>query len=343
MKVSEFNYQLPNDRIALRPASPQDAARLLVVRRARLEDKTVRDLPELLFPGDILVFNDTKVIPARLFGTIGKGRVEATLLKPLGGGKWSALCKPAKKFLPGTPVDFGAAKAGVVENRGGGEVVLSFDLKKINQLLEKKGKMPLPPYIATRREVDARDRRDYQTTFAKREGAVAAPTAGLHFTKRLFAGLKKRGIMTTFVTLHVGAGTFLPVKAEDTEDHTMHTEAGEISKAVANAINAAQKKGGRVVAVGTTPLRLLETAAGKDGTIHPWKGETGLFITPGYKFRAIDLLFTNFHLPKSTLFMLVAAFSGLARMKRAYEHAIDRGYRFYSYGDATLLYPTRPR
>jgi S-adenosylmethionine:tRNA ribosyltransferase-isomerase len=343
MKVSTFDFELPAERIALRPARPRDSARLMVVRRGGIEDKGVRDLPKLLKAGDCLVFNDTKVLPVRLVGRIGQGKAEATLLKPLGKSLWTALVKPGKKFRVGVAVDFKGLKATVVAKGDGGEVTLKFDPKKLRKHIEKHGLMPLPPYIASRRAPDRQDRADYQTAYARKAGAVAAPTAGLHFTKRLFKALEKRGVKTAFVTLHVGAGTFLPVKAADTRDHKMHSERAEVSASAAKAINAARAKGGRVVAVGTTSLRLLETAAGANGKVRPWAGETGIFITPGYRFKAADLLLTNFHLPRSTLFMLVAAFSGLTRMKKAYRHAVASGYRFFSYGDACLLFPGRER
>ena len=343
MKVSDFDFELPAGRIALRPSKPRDKARLLVVRLDGLEDKGVLDLPTLLNPGDCLVFNDTKVLPVRLVGQIALAKAEATLLRPQGRGQWTALVKPGKKFRVGIEADFGGLRA-VVSARGeGGEVGLKFDPKKLNKHIEKYGLMPLPPYIAKRRAPDQKDRADYQTLYAKSEGAVAAPTAGLHFTPRLFAALQKRGVKTAFVTLHVGAGTFLPVRAEDTRHHRMHAEAGEVSAEAAKAVNAARAKGGRIAAVGTTSLRLLETAADENGVVRPWAGETGLFITPGYRFKAVDLLLTNFHLPRSTLFMLVAAFSGLARMKKAYRRAVAMGYRFFSYGDACLLYPEQGR
>ncbi|MCH8082281.1 MAG: tRNA preQ1(34) S-adenosylmethionine ribosyltransferase-isomerase QueA [Proteobacteria bacterium] len=339
MKVSEFDYDLPEGLIALRPVSPRDAAKMLVVGPEGVEDRGVLDLASYLRDKDIVVFNDTKVLPVRLSGTIGEGRVEATLLKPLSGGKWTALAKPGKKFKPGAEVDFEGLKATVVSRGEGGEIILDFHISNILQALDKKGKMPLPPYIAKKRQVDHRDRADYQTIYAQKDGAVAAPTAGLHFTGRMMKTLKEKGVRCVFVTLHVGAGTFLPVKVEDTRDHKMHTEWGEISQATAEAINRARTAGGRVVAVGTTSLRLLESAADQGGKLHPFKGETGIFITPGYQFRAVDVLMTNFHLPKSTLFMLVSAFSGLEAMKSAYKHAIENDYRFYSYGDSSLLYP----
>jgi S-adenosylmethionine:tRNA ribosyltransferase-isomerase len=299
----------------------------------------VRDLPELLVPGDLLVFNDTKVIPARLIGRRGQATVEVTLHKRDSDTLWRAFARPAKRLKPGDRLAFAADFSAEVTAKGeAGEVTLAFDRGGADLLaaLERHGAMPLPPYMG--RDADARDRADYQTLFAAREGAVAAPTAGLHFTPELLAALDARGIGRVTLTLHVGAGTFLPVKVEDTKDHVMHSEWGEIDDTAAARINDARRQGGRIVSVGTTSLRLLETAASADGTVRPFAGETDIFITPGYRFRAVDLLLTNFHLPRSTLFMLVAAFSGLARMKAAYEHAKAARYRFYSYGDACLLH-----
>jgi S-adenosylmethionine:tRNA ribosyltransferase-isomerase len=357
MRTDLFDFELPAERIALRPAAPRDAARLLVVRPGAapaLEDRIVHDLPQLLRPGDALVVNDSKVIPARLSGRrIGRGdaepAIEATLHQRLDGARWRAFVKPAKRLAPGDVVRFGTEgkvcflgqlDAAVEEKAEGGEVTLAFAFHGavLDQALEERGSMPLPPYIAARREADERDRDDYQTMFAHEEGAVAAPTAGLHFTPELVAALQARGIALHRVTLHVGAGTFLPVKAADTADHRMHGERGSVSAATAAALNGVRGAGGRVVAVGSTSLRLLESAAGDDGTIRSFAGETAMFITPGYRFRAVDVMLTNFHLPRSTLFMLVAAFSGLEVMREAYAHAIATGYRFYSYGDACLLF-----
>ena len=356
MRTDLFDFDLPPERIALRPVSPRDAARLLVVRPGaapELDDRGVRDLPDLLRPGDALVVNDTKVIPARLHGRrIGRGlepAIEATLHQRLDGARWRAFVKPAKRLAVGDVVRFGEEGKvcflgqldATVEAKGkGGEVTLGFAFHGpvLDQAVEERGDMPLPPYIAARRAPDERDRVDYQTVFAHVEGSVAAPTAGLHFTNALIAGLAERGITLHKVTLHVGAGTFLPVKAEDTAAHHMHPEAGSVSAETAAALNAVRRAGGRIIAVGSTSLRLLERASGDDGVIAPFSGETALFITPGYRFRAVDALMTNFHLPRSTLFMLVAAFCGLDVMKRAYAHAIDAGYRFYSYGDACLLF-----
>lgn len=356
MRTDLFDFELPPERIALRPAEPRDNARLLVVRPAgvpELDDRTVADLPALLAPGDQVVVNDTKVIAASLTGRrvsrTGEPTVEATLIKRIDGSRWRALAKPARKLAVGDIVRFGdegkvcflnELDATIEEKGEGGEITLSFAFHGpvLDQAIAERGEMPLPPYIASRRPPDAQDRTDYQTLFAHEEGAVAAPAAGLHFTPSLLEALRARGIGLHTVTLHVGAGTFLPVKAEDTSGHTMHAEWGCVSADVAQALNAARRNGGRVVAVGSTSLRLLETAAADDGALRPFAGETAIFITPGYRFRAVDILMTNFHLPRSTLFMLVSAFCGLDVMKRAYVHAIARDYRFYSYGDASLLF-----
>ena len=356
MRTDLFDFLLPEDRIALRPAAPRDSARLLLVRPgapAEFEDRTLRDLPALLRRGDAVVVNDTKVFPASLHGRrLGRGAHEpaiaATLVQRLDGSRWRALVKPAKRLAVGDIVRFGGAGRvcfleqldATLEHKGqGGEVTFAFALHgaALDQALTERGDMPLPPYIASRRAVDAQDRNDYQTMFAREEGSVAAPTAGLHFTAELTTALAERGIGLHRVTLHVGPGTFLPVKAEDTSGHRMHPEWGSLSAATAEALNAARRGGGRIVAVGSTSLRLLESAAAADGTLAPFSGETALFITPGYRFRATDAMLTNFHLPRSTLFMLVAAFCGLDVMQRAYAHAIASGYRFYSYGDACLL------
>jgi S-adenosylmethionine:tRNA ribosyltransferase-isomerase len=353
MRTDLFDFELPDDRIALRPASPRDAARLLVVRPdAPLEDRTIADLPALLRPGDAIVVNDTKVLPASLHGRrIGRGievAIEANLTKRLDGARWLAFVRPAKRLQTGDVVRFGSEGRvcfldqldATVEAKGeGGEVTLAFAFHgpALDQALEERGDMPLPPYIAGRRAADERDRADYQTMFARDEGSVAAPTAGLHFTDTLVDALKARRISLHRVTLHVGPGTFLPVKSDDTADHKMHAEWGVVTAELADALNASRRAGGRIVAVGSTSLRLLESAAAEDGTLSAFSGETSLFITPGYRFRAADAMLTNFHLPRSTLFMLVSAFSGLDTMKRAYAHAIATGYRFYSYGDACLL------
>ncbi len=340
MDIADFDFELPPDRIALRPVRPRDAARLLVVRPEGREHHHVRDLPHVLQEGDLLVTNDTRVIPARLFGRRGEARIEATLHRQVDRRTWRAFARPAKRCRVGDRIDFGGLEADVLA-REGGEVTLRFATDDLAAALEAHGAMPLPPYIAARRPVDDADHADYQTIFAAREGAVAAPTAGLHFTPELLDALAARGIGRATLTLHVGAGTFLPVTADRIEEHRMHAEWGEIGVETADALNAARAAGGRIVAVGTTAARLLETAADESGRIHPFRGETDIFITPGYRFRAVDLLLTNFHLPRSTLFMLVAAFSGLARMKAAYAEAIEAGYRFYSYGDACLLHPAR--
>jgi S-adenosylmethionine:tRNA ribosyltransferase-isomerase len=341
MRVDLFDFDLPPALIADRPAVPRDSARLLEVA-ATLRDHIVRDLPVLLRPGDLLVFNDTRVIPARLFGRRGAAGVEVTLHKCVAADRWRAFARPARKLKQGDVIAFdGGLSTTVAEKGEGGEVELAFDRggAELMAALAAVGRMPLPPYIKRPAGADERDRADYQTIFAARDGAVAAPTAGLHFTPALLAALEARGVARVAVTLHVGAGTFLPVKAEDTKDHVMHAELGVIDAAAAAAVVQTRAAGGRIVAVGTTSLRLLETAADESGRIRPFSGDTNLFITPGYRFKAVDLLLTNFHLPRSTLFMLVAAFAGLDRMKAAYEHAKAAGYRFYSYGDCCLLHP----
>lgn len=358
MRVSDFDFDLPEDRIALRPASPRDSAKMLIVcpgSEPELGDRHVTDLPDMLRAGDVLVVNNTKVIPAQLSGRrVGRGdpapRIDVTLHKRIDAKSWLAFARPGRKLDAGDRIVFGdegrvcllgELSARVNEKRSNGEILLDFDFSGafLDEAIASLGVMPLPPYIAGRRPADESDRADYQTLFAREEGAVAAPTAGLHFTASLRERLEARGITLQTVTLHVGAGTFLPMKADDTDDHKMHAEWGVVSEETAEALNATRAKGGRIVAVGTTALRLLETAADEAGKIQPWSGETDIFITPGYRFRAIDVLMTNFHLPKSTLFMLVSAFSGLDRMKRAYAHAIASGYRFYSYGDSSLLFP----
>ena len=345
MRVDAFDFELPPERIADRPAAPRDAARLLVVPAdGQLQDRVLRDLPELLQPGDLLVFNDSRVIPARLHGRRRRrdavAQVEITLHKQEAADRWAVFARPAKRLKLGDRIEFAPDFAAHVIARGPeGEVVLEFSTggPALIAALGRYGEMPLPPYITARRAADARDREDYQTIFAAREGAVAAPTAGLHFTPELLAAIEARGVRRVAVTLHVGAGTFLPVKTEDTGDHRMHAEWGEITPEAAAAIAAARAAGGRIVAVGTTACRLLETAADADGQVAPFAGDTRLFITPGYRFRCVDRLLSNFHLPRSTLFMLVAAFAGLERMRAAYAHAIAAGYRFYSYGDACLI------
>ncbi|MCC8981225.1 tRNA preQ1(34) S-adenosylmethionine ribosyltransferase-isomerase QueA [Bradyrhizobium acaciae] len=354
MRTDLFDFELPPESIALRPASPRDSARMLVVHSdGVLRDATIADLPHWLAPGDQIVVNDTKVIAAQLKGRrIGREtepKIEATLIKRLDGSRWQALVKPAKKLAPGDTIRFGNEGKvcllgnldAQVEAKGQeGEVTLSFSFHGpvLDQAIADVGATPLPPYIASKRTPDDQDVSDYQTMFAANEGAVAAPTAGLHFTPALEATLKSRGVALHRLTLHVGAGTFLPVKVDETSEHKMHAEWGCITAETANALNAARAKGGRIIAIGTTSLRLLESAANADGTIQPFAAETSIFITPGYRFRAVDILLTNFHLPRSTLFMLVSAFSGLETMQAAYAHAIRDGYRFYSYGDACLLF-----
>jgi S-adenosylmethionine:tRNA ribosyltransferase-isomerase len=357
MRTDLFDFTLPEDRIALRPASPRGSSRLLVVRPGEanaFEDRSMGDLPDLLRSGDALVVNDTKVIAASLSGRrIGRGdgepTIAATLTKRLDGSRWRALVRPAKRLAVGDVVRFGSEGRvcfleqldATVEAKGeGGEVTLGFAFHGpvLDQALAERGDMPLPPYIAGRRAVDEQDRTDYQTMFARGEGSVAAPTAGLHFTEAAVAALRGRGVDLKQVTLHVGPGTFLPVKADDTSGHKMQPEWGSLSAENAAALNATRRGRGRIVTVGSTALRLLETAAAEDGTLAAFSGETALFITPGYRFRAVDVLLTNFHLPRSTLFMLVCAFCGIEVMQRAYAHAIDSGYRFYSYGDACLLF-----
>ena len=359
MRTDLFDFDLPAASIALRPASPRDSARMLVVQPdGGLRDQLVSDLADWLEPGDQLVVNDTRVISAQLKGRrIGRDtepKIEATLIKRIDGSRWQALVKPAKKLAPGDVVRFGNEGRvcllghldAEVEHKGEeGEITLSFSFHgpALDQAIADLGSPPLPPYIASKRAADERDAADYQTMFASSEGAVAAPTAGLHFTTALETRLRARGIDIHRLTLHVGAGTFLPVKVDDTEGHRMHSEWGSLSAETAQALNAARAAGSRIVAVGTTSLRLLESAAAEDGTLEPFSGETAIFITPGYRFRAVDILLTNFHLPRSTLFMLVSAFSGLETMKEAYAHAIAAGYRFYSYGDACLLFRARDR
>jgi S-adenosylmethionine:tRNA ribosyltransferase-isomerase len=355
LRTELFDFHLPEELIALRPVHPRDVARLLVVDPGApepLADRAMTDLPCLLSPGDALVFNDTRVIPAALKGVRTRNgasaQVSVTLIERLDDHRWQALAQPAKRLEPGDRIQFGEGSNvcalgvldAIVEAKGAdGEVTLSFDLSGpvLHDAIEAQGAMPLPPYIATRRPADDQDRSDYQTTFAREEGAVAAPTAGLHFTDTLMRALDARGISRHFVTLHVGPGTFLPVRSADTEGHKMHAEHGVIRADIAESLNAIKARGGKVVAVGTTSLRLLESAADEAGILKPFAGETDIFITPGYRFRVVDRLLTNFHLPRSTLFMLVAAFSGLETMKQAYAHAIQERYRFYSYGDACLL------
>ena len=343
LKTGDFDFDLQAGAIADRPAVPREAARLLEVG-ADLRDRTVAELPRLLGAGDVLVINDTRVIPARIVGRRGPARIEATLLRPLDctpeGELWSALARPARRLRPGDVLEVSDDFRAEVEGRAeGGEVRLRFPPgTDVLAALEDHGTTPLPPYIARPEGADSTDREDYQTVYARNPGAVAAPTAGLHLTRDLLARIADRGVAVVAVTLHVGAGTFLPVKAERVADHRMHAEWGEISAEAADTIHRRRAAGGRVVAAGTTSLRLLESAAGEDGRIAPFEGDTDLFIVPGYRFGIVDALLTNFHLPRSTLFMLVAAFSGLERMKAAYAHAAAAGYRFYSYGDACFLH-----
>ena len=341
MRVDLFDFELPEDRIALRPAVPRDSARLLVVDDGGFADRAVRDLPGFLRRGDCLVFNDTRVIPAQLHGRRGDAAIGATLHKREGPRGWRAFLKNARRVRDGDALDFGADVTAVAcERSADGSALLVFDGDEpVETLLERAGAIPLPPYIASKRRVDARDADDYQTMFAARDGAVAAPTASLHFTPDLVAALDVAGLRRETLTLHVGAGTFLPVKADDIGDHVMHAEWGRINEATATRLNAVRAAGGRIIAVGTTSLRLLESATGDDGRIAAFEGDTAIFITPGYQFRAIDGLLTNFHLPKSTLFMLVSALMGRERMQAAYAHAVASGYRFYSYGDGSLLLP----
>jgi S-adenosylmethionine:tRNA ribosyltransferase-isomerase len=346
MHIDDFAFELPRERIALRPCEPRDAARLLVIPASGgFEDRRILDLPLLLNRGDLLVFNDTKVIPARLLGRRDDAAVEITLYRDLGGGMWRAFAKGARRLRLGDCLAFAEDFAAmVVEKHFEGDVTLRFDLEgeTFRKVLARHGSMPLPPYIKRPRGGDLQDRDDYQTIFARAEGAVAAPTAGLHFTPALLSSLAGRGIRWTTLTLHVGPGTFLPVKAMDPRDHRMHAEWGTLSAEAAEAIAAAKREGKRVVAVGTTSLRLLESAAFENGVVQPFAGETRLFIMPGYRFRAIDMLLTNFHLPRSTLLMLVAALTGLDRIKAAYAHAVASGYRFFSYGDACLIERPHP-
>ncbi|MEO5772744.1 MAG: tRNA preQ1(34) S-adenosylmethionine ribosyltransferase-isomerase QueA [Sphingomicrobium sp.] len=353
MRVDLFDFDLPQDRIALRPARPRDSARLLLVEGEKLADKYVRDLPGLLRAGDVLVFNDTKVIPAQLEGRRlrsgdgvqstpwGDARIGATLHKREGPREWQAFVRNAKRLRIGDVVDFGeGVTASALERDEQGAFLLHFHGEEpVELLLERAGRMPLPPYIASKRPTDEQDRADYQTMFAREEGAVAAPTAALHFTPALLKALDGVGVERETLTLHVGAGTFLPVKADETSEHRMHAEWGRIDADTAERLNAVRQSGGRVIAVGTTSLRLLESAAREDGVIGAFEGDTAIFITPGYRFKAVDGLITNFHLPRSTLFMLVSALMGLDVMKAAYAHAIAHGYRFYSYGDSSLLLP----
>lgn len=342
MKVSEFDFELPESSIALTPASPRDSARMLVVDQGKFQDKHVGDLPDFLTPGDILVFNDTKVLPAQLYGRRGEMHVECNLHKRETAISWRAFAKKTKRMRVGDEIIFGEGRlrATIAEKGDDGELLLNFAVKpgELEPILAEIGMMPLPPYIASKRAITDEDKSDYQTIFAKHEGAVAAPTASLHYTDELLRKIDAKGIQRITLTLHVGAGTFLPVKADDTADHKMHAEWGQLSAETAEILNRVKSQGGKIVAVGTTAARLLETAADHAGKIHAFSGDTRIFMTPGYKFKVVDILQTNFHLPKSTLFMLVSAFAGLDTMRAAYAHAIAVHYRFYSYGDSSLLF-----
>ncbi|MDP9196021.1 MAG: tRNA preQ1(34) S-adenosylmethionine ribosyltransferase-isomerase QueA [Pseudomonadota bacterium] len=345
MKTGDFDFDLPPERIAAAPASPRDSARMLCLPAGQpLQDRHVRDLPALLCPDDLLVFNDTRVIPARLSGKRGEARVEVTLHRRLDERCWKAFARPAKRLKTGDTAVFADGFSAAVTDRDGGEVTLSFSCagSDLVKALEQHGTMPLPPYIPRPQGPQKSDTADYQTVFSSREGAVAAPTAGLHFTPELLEKLAQKGIRTAPVTLHVGAGTFLPVKTEDVRDHVMHSEYGEVPAETARRVNETRARGGRIVAVGTTSLRILETAAGASGAVHPYAGETDIFILPGYGFRCVDVLMTNFHLPRSTLFMLVCAFAGTERIRELYAHAIRENFRFFSYGDACLLERSQP-
>jgi S-adenosylmethionine:tRNA ribosyltransferase-isomerase len=348
MRVEEFDFDLPEDRIALRPVSPRDSARLLVVREnGAIEHRSVRELPDLLRAGDHIVMNDTQVIPARLYGrrlgrdAAGEGaRIEVTLHKRVSPSTFRALVRPAKRLKPGDRIVLGVGLGGTISARDGGEAEIVFEKQgaALDAAIASEGEMPLPPYIAGKRKPDSQDRSDYQTVYARESGSIAAPTAGLHFTPELLTRLEENRIARSHVTLHVGAGTFLPVSSEDTEDHRMHAEWAELPAQTAQELNRTRASGGRIVATGSTALRTLETASDDEGHIQPFSGDTSLFITPGYTFKAVDVLLTNFHLPRSTLFMLVCAFAGTATMKAVYEQAVAARYRFYSYGDACLLF-----
>ncbi|UTW53932.1 tRNA preQ1(34) S-adenosylmethionine ribosyltransferase-isomerase QueA [Kordiimonas sp. SCSIO 12610] len=341
MNVNDFDFELPKESIAIRPARPRDSARMLVLNaESQLEHKSVLDLADYLTSEDVIVFNNTRVIPGRLYGKRGDAKVEVTLHKRNSATEWQAFAKPAKKCRLNDILDFNGLSAKVTAIGEAGERTLQFNVEDnaMTEALEAHGTMPLPPYIAAQRAVDNADADDYQTVYAAEDGAVAAPTAGLHFTDRMFEKLKEKGVKQATVTLHVGAGTFLPVKVEDTKDHKMHSEWGEITPETAALLNDTKARGGRIISVGTTSMRLLESAADEKGIIHPFKDDTDIFITPGYRFRAVDILMTNFHLPKSTLFMLVSAFAGFEEMHYTYKTAIKDGYRFYSYGDSSLLF-----
>ncbi|MEM7499055.1 MAG: tRNA preQ1(34) S-adenosylmethionine ribosyltransferase-isomerase QueA [Pseudomonadota bacterium] len=352
MRLSDFDFALPEELIALRPVRPRRAARMLVADGAATHDSRVEALPDWLRPGDLLVFNDTRVIPARLDGVrrretangSGEARIEVTLLKRLGPARWDAFARPAKRLRDGDRIAFGAGLTAIAGAPAEGRVTLDFDRAgpALDSAIAEAGAMPLPPYIASRRAPDVQDREDYQTAFARRDGSVAAPTASLHFDDVLLAALEAHGVLSARVTLHVGAGTFLPVKTDDVTRHVMHAERGAVSAEAAAAINAARDAGGRIIPVGTTALRLIESAADEKGRLHPFEDATQLFIRPGHRFRIADGLMTNFHLPRSTLVMLVAAMIGTERTHALYAHAIERRYRFYSYGDASLLLPDSP-
>ncbi len=349
MKLSDFDFDLPDELIATRPARPRTSARMLVVHGDDMQDRTVTDLPDVLRAGDRLVLNDTKVIPARLFGLRHRdsaqgpvsAKIEVTLLEPQAGGDWMALVKPLKKLKVGEDVVFSDALSATLTDKPEGTAILRFNLTgdDFDAALAKAGAMPLPPYIAAKRPADAQDKQDYQTVFARHKGAVAAPTASLHFDDDLLARIAAKGVQFTHVTLHVGAGTFLPVKVDDVSQHKMHSEWGHVSQQAADEVNATHASGGRVIPVGTTALRLIESAADENGQLQAWRGSTDIFIRPGYRFRVADALMTNFHLPKSTLMMLVSAMMGTERIKDIYQHAIQSGYRFFSYGDSSILFP----
>ncbi|WP_208352024.1 tRNA preQ1(34) S-adenosylmethionine ribosyltransferase-isomerase QueA [Pseudaestuariivita rosea] len=353
MKLSDFDFDLPEALIATRPARPRTSARLLLAQGGVLQDRHVFDLPDILRPGDRLILNNTKVIPARLTGTrrrdslqgLVEARIEVTLLTPQPDGGWSALLKPLRKVKDGEVIEFAADLSATVTGRQDGQAILQFNLigDDFDAALAEAGAMPLPPYIEAKRKADAQDSQDYQTVFAKHKGAVAAPTASLHFDQDLLDQIAAKGVEFTQVTLHVGAGTFLPVKVDDIADHKMHSEWGEVSGQAAAQINETRAAGGRIIPVGTTALRLIESAAQPDGTMQAWRGDTDIFITPGYRFRVTDGLMTNFHLPKSTLMMLVSALMGVDPIKQIYAHAVHEGYRFFSYGDASLLIPDNPK
>lgn len=347
MRVDLFDFELPEERIALRPVSPRDSAKMLVVDNGNLENHCVNELSDILEPGDALIFNNTKVIPAQLLGSRERNgvvaQVSATLHTRVSASNWLCFAKGSKKLKVGDRIEFGDRLTCVVlEKHESGDIELQFDQSgaEFDEALALSGAMPLPPYIAGKRGTDEQDLQDYQTIYADEDGAVAAPTAGLHFTPELMSKLEARNISKHFVTLHVGPGTFLPMKADDTRDHKMHSEWGRVSSETADALNKVRANGGKIICVGTTSLRLMESATDEQGVVHPWEGGTDIFITPGYKFKAADMLMTNFHLPKSTLFMLVSAFCGLENMQMAYAHAIENNYRFYSYGDSSLLYRT---